>query len=275
MKPLRIKKTATHFLPIFEKHDDFFIEYGEKLLKYLAPHTRRPQSILETMLKTGIDHHKISKLKEGGEQLIRDIGFACHVPLLLSFADRKISQFASKVQYIGPFRAVVDRYYRIQDISVEEIDFRGENLPMYLDSLSPEQKEELDKWSEKYFGINVSIKNQGTHLAVMVKQDNASLKNLADVGFGYSQALPVITKLWSLQNQNSLQRLGYHPSLIAIEQPELHLHPKFQAQFADVFANMVKMNDETKQHPFRLLVETHSETIIVRIGQLIGEIVAA
>ncbi|OAD20641.1 hypothetical protein THIOM_003642 [Candidatus Thiomargarita nelsonii] len=265
LKPLRIKKTTTHFLPIFEKYDDFFIEYGEKLLKYLAPDTPG-QSLLETMLKTGIGHHKISKLKEGNEQLIRDISFACHVPLLLSFADKKIYQFASQVQYIGPFRAVVDRYYRIQDISVEEIDFRGENLPMYLDSLSPEQQQELDEWSKNYFGIQISIKNQGTHLAVMVKPDNASLKNLADVGFGYSQVLPIIIKLWSLQNQNGLQRLGYHPSLIAIEQPELHLHPKFQAQLAEVFANLVK----TKQAQFRLLVETHGEAFITRIGQLIG-----
>jgi predicted ATPase len=266
LKPLRIKKTTTHFFPIFEKYDDFFIEYGEKLLKYLT-HSP-PQSFLETMLKTGISHHKISKLEEGNEQLIRDISFACHVPLLLSFADRKIYQFASQIQYVGPFRAVVDRYYRIQDLSVEEIDCRGENLPMYLDSLSPEQQEELDEWSKNYFGIKISIKNQGTHLAVMVKPDNASLKNLADVGFGYSQVLPIIIKLWSLQNQNSLQRLGYHPSLIAIEQPELHLHPQFQAQLADVFANLVKMNDETK--PLRLLVETHGEALITRIGQLIG-----
>jgi hypothetical protein len=254
LKPLRLKKTTTHFIPIFEND----IESGEKQ----PPHTR-PHSLFEKI-------HKISKLNTGNEQLIRDINFACHVPRLLSFADQQISQFASKVQYIGPFRAVVDRYYRIQDISVEEIDCRGENLPMYLDSLSPEQKQELDEWSKNHFGIQISIKNQGTHLAVMVKPDNAFKKNLADVGFGYSQALPVITKLWVLQNQNSLQRLGYHPSLIAIEQPELHLHPKFQAQLADVFANMVKMNDETKQSQFRLLVETHGEAIITRIGQLIG-----
>ncbi|OQW90496.1 MAG: hypothetical protein BWK78_06845, partial [Thiotrichaceae bacterium IS1] len=59
------------------------------------------------------------------------------------------------------------------------------------------------------------------------------------------------------------------PSLIAIEQPELHLHPRLQAQLADVFAYLVKPSDQRKSSAFRLLIETHSETIINRLGQLI------
>jgi hypothetical protein len=298
LKPLQIKQT-THFIPImFEKNSDLFNEYGLKLVKHLAHlyyKKTHPNSVLKMLFEMGIGHQNfitsfqeiknpfktwkknISKLTESNEniQLIRDISFACHVPLLLSFADHKIVDFAHKIQYIGPLRAVADRYYRVQDISVAEIDFRGENLPMYLDSLSPNQKTDLDDWLKTHFGLEVSIQNQGTHLAVMVTPDNASLKNLADVGFGYSQALPVIIKLWSVIQRSLLCSKNF-PSIIAIEQPELHLHPTLQAQLADVFANIAKMKLKNENQPTkskvtpRILVETHSEAIVNRIGQLVG-----
>jgi predicted ATPase len=71
-------------------------------------------------------------------------------------------------------------------------------------------------------------------------------------------------------------RFKNYPSIIAIEQPELHLHPTLQAQLADVFANIAKMKLKNENQPTkskvtpRLLVETHSEAIVNRIGQLVG-----
>jgi len=285
LKPLRIKPTDNFIPIIFEKHHDFFLEYGTNLVKLLPhryPQDSKRQNLFKMMLEIGIGHpnvliqeetslwkKKILPLNETDEniQLFRDISFACHVPLLLSYADRKIVEFASKVQYLGPSRAVENRYYRVQDMSVEEIDFRGENLPMYLDSLLADQQAELNEWLTKYFGIQITIKNQGTHLQVMISEKRATLKNLADVGFGYSEIIAVLIKLWMLQNQSSLQRLGYFPSLIAIEQPELHLHPQLQAQLANVFADIVNM----KSNQTRFLVETHGEAILNRIGQLIED----
>jgi predicted ATPase len=112
------------------------------------------------------------------------------------------------------------------------------------------------------------------HLEIMVsEQSNASANNIADIGFGYSEILPVILTLWSSVNEP----LKY-PSIIAIEQPELHLHPQLQAQLADVLVQITKLKKESflrkgtlVSRKIPLMIETHGEAIIDRIGQLIED----
>ncbi|RKH50741.1 AAA family ATPase [Corallococcus llansteffanensis] len=81
---------------------------------------------------------------------------------------------------------------------------------------------------------------------------------IADVGFGVSQALPLIAREASLQNG----------ALIAY-QPEVHLHPRAQARLADIFVDSAKRKNKS-------YVETHSEHLILRLQTLIamGEIAA-
>lgn len=70
-----------------------------------------------------------------------------------------------------------------------------------------------------------------------------------DVGIGVSQVLPILVS-------------GYasHDKIIAIEQPEIHLHPKLQAELGDLFiASALGGNNNT------YLLETHSEHLILRI----------
>lgn len=59
------------------------------------------------------------------------------------------------------------------------------------------------------------------------------------------------------------------PLIFAIEQPELHLHPGLQAKLADVFIAAVELARENKID-LRLIIETHSEVIINRIGHRIA-----
>jgi predicted ATPase len=63
-----------------------------------------------------------------------------------------------------------------------------------------------------------------------------------------SQALPVLVELLDRK----------HGSWFAIQQPEVHLHPRAQAALGDVFFEMA-----TSEHK-RLLVETHSDFTIDR-----------
>ena len=66
---------------------------------------------------------------------------------------------------------------------------------------------------------------------------------------------------------------------ILMEQPELHLHPAYQAKLADAFVDFVNIGNEKegenldclKRNRQRLILETHSETIINRIGRRIRE----
>jgi len=79
------------------------------------------------------------------------------------------------------------------------------------------------------------------------KRTNTPVHN-RDMGLGVTQILPIVIAT----NVNS-------DAQIAIEQPELHLHPALQAELADEFIRSYKENDNT------LLIESHSEHMLLRI----------
>ena len=73
-----------------------------------------------------------------------------------------------------------------------------------------------------------------------------------DVGVGISQVVPVIAA--SLLGNNQL---------VAIEQPELHVHPRVQAELGNLFVDAA-VNDGNY-----FILETHSEHLIARIQRTI------
>lgn len=78
-----------------------------------------------------------------------------------------------------------------------------------------------------------------------------SRRNLIDVGYGVSQVLSIITEL--------LREDG--PSLMLLQQPEVHLHPSAQASLGNLLCQLVA----DKAHGRQLVVETHSDFIIDRV----------
>ena len=77
---------------------------------------------------------------------------------------------------------------------------------------------------------------------------------IADVGFGVSQLLPILV----------LGLRSHESSILLLEQPEIHLHPKLQANLADFFLTLA-IQDR------RLIVETHSDHFINRLRRRIAE----
>jgi predicted ATPase len=55
------------------------------------------------------------------------------------------------------------------------------------------------------------------------------------------------------------------PAIYAVEQPELHLHPRLQARLADMLLAITKLA-RAQGIDLRLVVETHSESIVNRLG---------
>jgi predicted ATPase len=107
---------------------------------------------------------------------------------------------------------------------------------------------------------------------------------MADVGLGYSQLVPVAVQLWAARRrQGAFRRIvsggryiqeRHSPPSVVVEQPELHLHPAYQARLADVFAAAIK-NDtspdsRSTNSPLTIVAETHSPNLISRLGELIN-----
>jgi hypothetical protein len=207
-------------------------------------------------------------------QEFRDAVVTMHLtPLLLSLNERMTSS-CHGIRYIEPLRATADRYYRFQDLAVDEIDSQGQNLPMFVDALPQDKLIEFQEWTERHFGFSVRPERHEGHVSILVTEANFGTHNLADTGFGYSQILPIATQLWwqtklRMTASTRQQRLNNDRGLLAIEQPELHLHPRLQAQVADAFAAAIRYSQE--QHTvFRIVAETHSEAIVNRLGELVA-----
>lgn len=191
---------------------------------------------------------------------------------LLEVLDEYISSFAHNLSYIGPVRATAERYYRSQDLSVGEVDSEGKNLPMFLRNLTDNDRDDFTVWTEKYFNFSVIIHSSEDHVSLRIKENNSKTEiNLADTGFGFSQVLPILTQLWWLGRRESRKGKfsSSYPVIFAIEQPELHLHPKLQSFLADFFIASVKAAKESGLN-LKLIIETHSETLINRTGHRIA-----
>jgi hypothetical protein len=80
------------------------------------------------------------------------------------------------------------------------------------------------------------------------------LDNIADVGFGVSQILPVLVAL----------RTAEPGRLVYVEEPEIDLHPRAQTKLADILAGAAKRG-------VRVVAETHSSLLLRAIQTLVAK----
>jgi len=190
--------------------------------------------------------------------------------MILKISDNYITSYFNNSIYIAPLRATAERYYRLRNLSIEEVDSSGGNLVDFLYNLDNEMFQQFQKWTNEFLGFQVEKDvigydgiNKGYVSIYIRKSGDQDRYNLSDTGFGYSQILPIVTQLWFIAN-NPKKRLylSRYPTTIIIEQPELHLHPKLQSKLISAICSL-------SNRYFRFIIETHSETIINKIGDLI------
>ena len=205
---------------------------------------------------------------------IRDLAVANRLGAILQWLDGRLATFCTGVRYSKPVRATAKRYYRQRDLAVDEIDPEGQNLAIFLRSLSEARRRDFEAWTYKEMGWKIATSLGGGHISLRIEEKGGGSYNLADVGFGFSQMLPVLAQLWSMRRPPSLRRflpgLSTSDLTFAIEQPELHLHPALQAQLADTMSRAVSAA-RREGVGLTLVVETHSEAIVNRIGRLIAD----
>ncbi|MGB7340179.1 MAG: AAA family ATPase [Phototrophicaceae bacterium] len=102
-------------------------------------------------------------------------------------------------------------------------------------------------------GLSTSTLNNQISIEIPHLYSGDSI-NIADVGLGVSQALPVLVALL----------VAKEGQLVYLEQPELHLHPRAQVALAKILADAAKRG-------VRVVVETHSSLLLIGIQTLIAE----
>lgn len=168
------------------------------------------------------------------------------------------------INYVSPLRAHPKRYYFLdkakRNAYVDTLD--GDAIAETLKE-NELLKILVNNWLSK-FQLNVNVEHLEDIIHKLQVNQNSLNLDITDVGFGISQVLPVIIQGF----------LSHNESLTLIEQPEIHLHPKMQADLADLFIDIVsnKNSGQKNQKSSKLLlIETHSEYLLKRLRRRISD----
>lgn len=190
--------------------------------------------------------------------------------------------FSSDFTYIaadrlGPQTSYMKSYYEVHNNNW--LGIQGEYAVHYLQDhrddrvtnknllADGERKDSLltvvESWmGEITPGLTFSIEDYGhaNQVGLMVHQKStmaSSYYTAQNVGFGISYVLPIVLALVKAQND----------TLVIIENPEAHLHPKAQRKMGELIA-------KAAQSGAQIIVETHSDHVLngVRLSAKWGEI---
>ncbi|HUT31997.1 MAG TPA: DUF3696 domain-containing protein [Planctomycetota bacterium] len=157
------------------------------------------------------------------------------------------------------FAPIRTRPLRTYDPLRAEPEPEGRHVPMILATLSLSAPERWARLREALgaFGRQAGLWRdvEVRHLGGAAGPFQIRVKisgpyfNLTDVGYGVSQALPIVV--------DTLR--GDPGTTYLLQEPEVHLHPSAQAQLGSLFASLAKEDDK------RFLIETHSDHLVDRI----------
>jgi len=204
---------------------------------------------------------------------------------LVNLCTARIADVLGRLSYLGPLRCVPSRYARLEgamDASAlargggawDEIrrnprvlgtvsGWLGEGrlrLPYILKSVAFLDASKLRMALEERESGAKSLVQQlaeSPDASALIFEDVLAGAEVTqcDIGFGVSQVLPVLVNAAAMRER-----------LIAIEQPELHLHPAQQAELGDVF-----IESALGERRNTFVLETHSEHLILRVLRRVRE----
>lgn len=192
--------------------------------------------------------------------------FAFYLPSLIQYVQKALDLDDYDYTYFYPlvltpltvFSPVRAEAHRIYETFSSSYSPQGEHIPVVLNQLMRSNRQENKAILKELraFGMNSrlydSLSTQGfgnssnSPFSVTVGYDDIMV-NLTNVGFGVAQSLPLAVEL--VKNRSTA---------FSIQQPEVHLHPKAQAEFGNLLFESATKNNNT------FFCETHSDFIINR-----------
>ena len=204
------------------------------------------------------------------------------IQALFTVCPINIDEFMKKIDYLGPAREEPRRLHQWRGVLPPTVGQRGESaVEILLASevsggvISKQPSPSDNGWEgenyleaadvEDWFrrlGVAASVTpvragrgRQYWELMLQPPNGAGCEVNLADVGFGVSQVLPVIVALL-------YARPG---STVLLEHPEIHLHPKVQMDLVDFFIYAAK------ERGIQIVFESHSEYMLARLQRRLAE----
>ena len=179
----------------------------------------------------------------------------------------------SHVYYLGPIRVHPQRHYHWERTHPKEIDMWGNKAVDALLSARVRQlttahngksvpiEERISKWLQKlelaYSFLLVpkgSLDDTNYEIRIRKTQHSAEV-TLADMGHGIADLFPLLVYCCYVPEGSTL----------ILEQPGIHLHPKAQANLADLLIEAITERD------LQILIESHSEHLLNRLQRRIAE----
>lgn len=226
-------------------------------LRYLGPLRSYPPRHLAFAA-----HHDANWHAGGGaswDVLRRDAAVRSAVNAWLSSAERLSTPYEVVVRDLVAF----DQLDAPLRHTMEEINEDGLSMETDYDYIDGESQpsgqypvlKDIDREVERVKANLRSFDLDRFTELVLVDRRTQTVVTHRDVGIGVSQVLPVLVNAFSLRGQ-----------FLAIEQPEIHLHPALQAELGDVF-----LESALGARQNMLLLETHSEHVLLRVMRRMRE----
>lgn len=161
------------------------------------------------------------------------------------------------ITYLGPIREKPKRIYELGGEIPFSVGSGGQFAPELICRADDELMDHLNVWISRFgFGNRLRLKSfsEDVFSLELDRAKGSTRVNVADTGFGLSQILPLIVQ-------------GYFSEpgeMLIAEQPEIHLNPRLQGVLGDLLVDIARRG-------VRVVLETHSEHLILRIRRLIAE----
>ena len=181
--------------------------------------------------------------------------------LLLDF-QAAFENLFSRIHHLGPRREDPRHRYNWSSYHPKDVGRYGQNMIASILSsrvrlLSIE--EQILKWLQRLelidsYDLHPTSESERYEFLIQQYKDGPQVR-FTDIGFGVSQVLPLIAQCYCVPEG----------SILILENPEAHLHPKAQSELADVFIDVVKNRN------IQIILESHSEHLLLRLMRRIAE----
>ncbi|HDR7517151.1 AAA family ATPase [Bacillus mobilis] len=202
------------------------------------------------------------KLQQSVPEEVQDIML---LTIAFTHLESQLQQFYKQFLRIEPFRYRPERTEYIPNFKYKSVGSDGRNTLSAVmglvqkdnDSSSRLVKEKINYWLQEFsLAQKVEVKELGSNqYSLIIKNKYTGVtSNIVDVGVGTSQLLPIILETF----------MSAPNSVLAIEEPETHIHPNAQARLAEMFTQAI---DQEK----RFFIETHSMYFVQQLQILVAE----